>query len=254
MKTFEVNYSYNKEPIKINYFDYKNSNDAIVIIGGTGDHKDYFNDLAIQLLEKCHKIIVEFSFRGYEEGKFITLKQQVLDLREVASFLISEKNIQNINLVCTSAGAYSASYMLVDKEFSNSVSKAIFIDPADYFIANENKYGEPSTWSGVDKFDVNFKTSSDLLTKIKSEVKVDVVYFTIRIYGKDGYSKDGVKDNPKLFPRLNAQMVKKFFSNTPNRNKGQYIEVNNIPHAIKRDGDANKNIKRLSDLIYKLIN
>jgi len=77
----------------------------------------------------------------------------------------------------------------------------------------------------------------------------------LRNHGPNGYEeKDYQKrgqDNPKLFPRLNTKMVKKFYQNLPKKNQGKYIEDHQIPHGIKRDGDLKKNQLNLSNLILK---
>jgi len=91
------------------------------------------------------------------------------------------------------------------------------------------------------------------MKKTGSDVKVDVVNFTLRNYTKKGYAMDRGKDDPNNFERLNNKMVKSFYDKTPIKNRGKYIEINRIPHAIMRDGNVKENVKKVGDLLFKLI-
>ena len=130
----------------------------------------------------------------------------------------------------------------------------IFCDPADYYL-NSEKLVKKGTWSGSEKYQPKVKTVSSLLKKVKGKSKVHVVHFMLRNHGPNGYEEKDFKkrgqDNPKLFPRLNTQMVKKFYQNLPKKNQGKYIEDHQIPHGINRDGDKEKNQLNLSKLILK---
>lgn len=80
----------------------------------------------------------------------------------------------------------------------------------------------------------------------------------MRNYGNDDYiEKDNKKrkiDHPNGFPRLNENMVRKFFDPLPAKNKGEFLEVPNLPHAFKRDGDIDTNYEKMTELLFKLLN
>lgn len=240
----------NVEPIKANYFEKKGSNVLLIIIGGSGDKKDKFNLLVKKLVRTGFTDnILTFSFRGYENEKFLPLKQQIRDLEEVLDFVGDRYHFSNVLLCCTSAGAVSCSFALANRKYQNLVSKAIFLDPADYSVDELERYEGVYAWNGASVYNPDREVVSDILKNIAGDVIVDVVRFSIRNSIGDGYAKDRGRDYPGLFPRLNEKMVRAFYDKLPPANKGTYIEINNLPHAFMRDGNVSKNYDEISKLI-----
>jgi hypothetical protein len=60
-------------------------------------------------------------------------------------------------------------------------------------------------------------------------------------------------DNPQMYARLNNEMVRSFYTNTPPKNRGQYIEDATLPHAFMRDGDKQKNMDTILSLLKRTI-
>lgn len=239
-------------PLRINVYSRKGKDKKVfVIVGGFGDDRNYFANLIKQLQSKFRSDFVTFSFRGVEEKKALGLNQQARDLEEVVKHV--SKKYEDLMLICTSDGQFSTSKLLATKH-AKLVSSAIYLDPADYYLEQGDRSPWEFIWSGYQKYKPAKKTSSDLLKEIKSDTKIHVVNFTIRNYGKNGYAPENErgKDNPKLFARLSNDMVKAFYVNTPENNKGKYIEDNTSPHAFMRDGNVKQNIKKIADLISKL--
>lgn len=255
MQSFEINSSKDKEPIKINYFPNKYKHKLIIIVGGWGDTRNEFLNIVTLLVNKgINESFTTFSFRGYEDKKYRPLLQQSKDLKEVVEYFIGKKNITEIKLINTSDGAVSSTYLLFSDDFGDSINKAIYLDPADYYQESIGKLTEDIfIWPGFKKFEPTKKVVADLLTKVKSDVMVDVVNFTLRNYGPDGYSPHPSVDNPNYFPRLNNDMVRNFYEKTPKKNRGKYMEIPGIPHAFLRDGNVKENEIKVADLIFKLV-
>ena len=151
-------------------------------------------------------------------------------------------------------GSISTTLLAINKKYNSFLRQIIYLDPADYLLSqNSEKKGK--TWAGFDKFDSEAKTISSEMQKITSDVKVHVVSFTIRNYGPDGYPppKERSKDNPKLFSRLNNEMVRAFYNKTPVNNRGKFEENEKLPHPFARDGNITKNEERVARLITKLL-
>ena len=246
------------EPVLLNYYKHQlevNESEAVLLVGGDDDDRSVFRNI-VSILQNggVKSDFVTISFRGVESQHMRPLRQQIVDLEEVLSYLVKKRNKSEITIVCTSAGAVSTTYLVTSKKFSKSITKVIYLDPADYYIQDLNK-SKYRTWTGSDKYQPNRKTVISLLEKINSEVKIHVVNFLLRNHGQKGYAsrKDRGKDNPKLFARLNNKMVESFYSHIPQKNKGEYVEDRQLPHAFVRDGDIRKNEKRVADLIYKLL-
>lgn len=152
-------------------------------------------------------------------------------------------------------GAYNTSHILANSSLSKRVVSAIFIDPADYYLNKEDEVDGGGTWSGLDEYKSEDKTASDLHTYTDSDVKVHLINFTLRNYSKDGYVAEDKRniDDPTCLPRSNDDMVKKFYENTHDKNKGEYVEENTLPHAFLDDGDIEKNVTRVARIIIEII-
>lgn len=242
-------------PLKANIWD-AGSDETLIYVGGSADTKDTVIELVENLLIKnVDRNIVTFSFRGYEEKDYQPLQQQVIDLMEILNWTINNLS-SKIILVATSMGVYSTVFAVTNSEYNqNNIQKAIFIDPADYYTSGSNIVCLCNTWSGCEKFAPTKEIASDLLKGDLCNLKVDVVNFTIRNYTKDGYVDEKFRgtDNPKCFKRLNAEMVKRFYFNVEVKNRGKYLEVNNIPHAFVRDGNVKENIKNLASILVRIL-
>ncbi len=242
-------------PIPANFFKGTDDKKLLVIVGGSGDNKDKFNVL-IQLLKDANDwSIVTFTFRGLIASKLYSLNQQTQDLKDVLRYFKDELNLQEIAVVCTSMGAYSTANVLIDPEIEDYIYTAIFIDPADYYLKDGDRPEENYAWTGAVEYKPESETASELLKLINSDVKIHVINFTIRNRGPEGYptSEQRGVDNPELFERLNNEMVKSFYFNAPEDNRGEYIEDNTIPHAFIRDGDINDNNLKVANYISQLL-
>lgn len=230
-------------------------NTELILVGGSGDDARSFDPLIAELHKVLpHIHVVTFSFLGTITQRDVPLHSQVNDLKQVLTQSI-QRNNKKVYIAATSQGAYSTTHTLVDDVLGSYISRCIFIDPADYYIDDTIKTSQVRTWSGVMSYLPNKKTISSLMKEIKSNVIIDVIHFTLRNYGKDGYGNPNERgdDNPHMFPRLNTNMVQSFYLNAPEKNRGQYIENNSLPHAFTRDGDIPKNWKILSELIQQRI-
>lgn len=244
----------NVNSASFDYFNSKNtSNETIVLIDGSGGNRLKLRPLAIYLNSKfADKNIVAISFSGSETGVSYPPKTQYGDLKAVLNYLIENKENKKFDLVCTSMGSVSTVLVLTDKDFDKYLANVIMLDPADYFIDMGEKEGK--TWTGYEKYDFEADTLSKLMSNINSDVKVHIINFKIRNYSDKGYvieSGRGV-DNPKLFSRLNNNMVEAFYERTPYKNHGMYIEDDNLPHAFLRDGNIKKNIKTISNYLEEI--
>ncbi|MFA6004981.1 MAG: hypothetical protein WC775_00660 [Patescibacteria group bacterium] len=237
-------------PISLNYFPLSGSNEAVIFVGGSGDTRNTFNALVLELQKRTNRPVVTFSFSGVEENKQPTLNQQTSDLLEILQYSKSMLKFSSIAILCTSMGAYSTTEALLDKQFDPFISKVVFIDPADYYITEAQSLN-PKTWSGFESYNPNKETISQKLAKISSSVIIDVIHSFLRNHGPNGYLPVADRGSDKFgyFPRLSTLMVKSFFDFTPDKNKGSYIEDEQIPHAFMRDGDIDKNIVRIVELI-----
>lgn len=255
METIELTKN-NSEPLLVNYFENsEKNNEALVIVGGSGDDRNKFNNVANMVLDKVRSDVVTFSFRGVETQKEFPAIQQYHDLKELINFLVNNKGKKKIQIACTSMGAVSTTLVAVDKKFNKYLGKIIFLDPADYPEVSEDKT-ESSTWSGVDNFEPEKAILSNKIKDIDSDVKIFVINFLLRNYGKSGYTpidQRGI-DDPNLYSRLNNDMVKAFYTNTPDKNKGEYIEDRELPHAFLRDGNIKRNEEKVASLIGDLFN
>lgn len=199
-------------------------------------------------------MIVTFSFRGVEERKVMPLHQQIQDLKDVL-FQIKKSSVHSVMIVATSNGAYSAAYLLTDPVWAGYMQSVLLLDPADHYCDTSETVKSSRTWTGTDSYSPTRKTTASLMGEITSNVMVHVVNFTLRNYGADGYADPAMRgyDNPLMYARLNNEMVRSFYTNTPPTNRGQYIEDATLPHAFMRDGDRQKNMDTILSLLRRTI-
>lgn len=241
--------------LPIRFFGNKASSDILLFVGGSGDSKDSYNNLISRLVPifPQHKIIT-FSFKGVKDNLDLPLTQQTKDLMEICDEIIN-KSDTSISLVATSNGVFSTAHAIIDNRYSTYFKHIVLLDPADHYIDTQETVRSSRTWTGLQKYEPIKETSSSLMEKIVSGIKVHVVNFTIRNYGTEGYVEDKERgiDNLKMVSRLNNDMVKSFYEHTPLVNRGFYIEDNSLPHAFMRDGNIDKNIDRVTDILRKCI-
>lgn len=246
METINID-SNNLDLVNFDYLKSKDdSSETIVLIDGSGGNRLKLRPLAEYLNNKFNnKNVVAISFSGTETRVSYPPKTQFDDLKSVLNYLIENKENKKFDLVCTSMGSVSTVFVLNDKDFDKYISNVIMLDPADYLIDIGEKEGK--TWTGYEKYDFEANTLSKLMSNITSDVKVHVINFKIRNYSDKGYAPDSERgiDNPKLYSRLNNEMVEVFYERTPHKNHGMYIEDEKLPHAFLRDGNIKKNIKTI---------
>lgn len=241
--------------VPIRFFGNISSSTCILIVGGSGDSKDSYDELVHKLLPLVpHDTIVTFSFRGVEEGLDMPLHQQVQDLKDVMVEL-KRHSIDTVRIVATSNGAFSVAHLLIDPEWAKMIRNVILLDPADHYCDTEESVASSHTWTGVESYSPTRKTISKLMGEITSNVIVHVINFTLRNYRKDGYTDADLRgvDDPHNYARLNNDMVSSFYIHTPQINKGTYEEDSTLPHAFMRDGDKEKNMMRIVDILKRTV-
>ncbi len=227
-------------------------NKCLVLIGGVGDPAEIFDPLINMLTNKLpNHTICTFTF-SQKSNKIGLLELQSQELIEVLSQLIHQHNFKAIDLWCTSMGSYSTVKALLDQDYAQSISHAIFFDPADYYLDDQTQDVEQeNTWSGYQRYNPTKPTVSSTLPALQSNVIIDVVHLTVRNHSSFGYLESDYGnrslDNPQGFPRLNTEMVKTFYTHTPPKNRGEYLEINNLPHAIFRDGNVTHNLQTIAN-------
>lgn len=254
METIPLN-SNQPEPLLVNYYNGDTSDHVLVIVGGSGDDRNQFDSLITLLHEQRPQYnVVTFSFRGVETGNLFPAIQQYYDLKELLDYLITNKSKKNISIVCTSMGAVSTTLVATDTSYDEYLKKIVFVDPADYLEISEIE-AESRTWSGPEIFEPHKAILTDKIKTVTSDVEISAVNLLLRNYGTSGYAPPALRgvDNPELFSRVNDDMVKAFYTNAPDKNKGEYIEDRQIPHAFMRDGNIEKNVKLLAKLIMQII-
>lgn len=231
----------------------KNQKNCLLLVGGSGDTADGFMPLVTKLGEKLSDYSIgTFSFTSKSETESL-LDIQSRELEEVLNQLVSEHHFSKIDIFCTSQGAYATVVVLSSHKFDESIRSVIAYDPSDHYVEGDDLH----SWTGSQEYVPNRRVVSDELANISGSYKVNVVHLTLRNYGTSGYiEKENSKrseDNPSGYPRLNTQMIKNFYSKIPVSNKGEYIEVSNVPHAILRDGNIPQNIDSVVDTVSKLL-
>jgi pimeloyl-ACP methyl ester carboxylesterase len=227
------------------------STQTLVIVGGSGDTKEKLTPLALNLKPILpHHNLCTFSFSNPEENN---LPAQIPELESIINFLLSHTPTKKIHIFATSMGAYSTCHLLINPKFVPFIRQVILFDPADYYLDQTQDF----CWSGADDYLPKAPTNADLLNKIKSQVKIDVVHLTLKNYGPKGYLAKKYRDRGEGhqhgFPRLNTKMVKTFYTNLPPKNRGQYLEFDGIPHGFIRDGKITQNLKKTTQIIDNLL-
>jgi len=241
------------EPILLNHYSLnENKKRNLIFVGGSDDDRTKFENIVNQLLiNGVFSDIFTISFRGTESERKGEVMDEIQELEEILEHLIKNNKVDKAEIVCTSAGAISTTSLIANDKYSSKIDNAVYLDPADYRKV-EGKY---KSWSGFANFNESETLVSNKLTEINSDTKVHVVNFMLKNHSPDGYAPEAERDknNPNLFKRLNYDMVKAFWNNTPDKNKGKYIEDEILPHAFMRDGDVAKNEKRVVELITETI-
>lgn len=232
---------------------------CLLLVGGSGDTAEKFSPLAEQLSQRLsHHTICTFTVsNSCNEGESL-LDKQSAELGEVMGQLISQHKFTKLDIFCTSMGAYVAVKVLINPAYRQLFDKVIFFDPADYYLSSHfDSADREITWSGYMEYLPKELLVSDELKKYEGEATINVVHLTVHNHGPKGYVdekyEDRGKDHSDAFPRLNTMMVKKFYANTPAKNKGMYVEVSDLPHGFIRDGDIQTNLIKVADIISDLI-
>lgn len=236
------------------YFGNITSTTAIIFVGGFGDNLNTFKPLINQLIpHHNNKLFITFSFPQPKTNNSLDLQSEYL--LKFVDYVVKKYKVTNLILICTSDGAFSTTFCITKGVVREKVSKTIFLDPANYYLAQGKDLSWNFLWPGYKKYTPKYKTLTDLLKTIDTAVKIDVINFTLKNYSSEGYPKPELRgfNNPKLYPRINNSMVKSFYTNTPVKNRGAYKEVNTVPHAFMRDGNVVENIKILTDLLNQLL-
>lgn len=226
---------------------------CLVLVGGSGDNSDGFIPL-VNVLSKSlpNHSICRFSFSTPSDIASL-LETQSRELTEVITQLISEHNFKIIDLFCTSQGAYSTIRFLSSNKYSNYLNTVIMYDPADYYVMES----EPHSWSGSQPYLPSREVISDELSKISGNYKIHVVHLTLRNYGENGYLQSDFSDRGvdelNGYPRLSSGMVESIYAKIPAKNKGEYIEQANVPHAILRDGNIQENLENVTSLVSEIL-
>ncbi len=232
---------------------------CLILIGGVGDPSEIFKPLINKLVSPLpNHTICTFTF-SQKSNDVSLLNLQSKELGEVINQLINRHNFKKLDLWCTSMGSYATAKALLNHDYAHSINHAIFFDPADYYLDDiAMDVEQETTWSGYQDYQPTKPTISTQMTKLASKTIVDVVHLTVRNHGNKGYIEtDYLRRNidiPSGFARLNTQMVKSFYKNTPTVNKGKYIEINNLPHAIFRDGDIEYNLNNICTHLEESLN
>lgn len=219
---------------------------CLVLVGGSGDTAEGFLPLVEQLSQKLPSTnIITFTFSSASKTENI-LELQSRELFEVLEQISSDNHFKSIDIFETSKGAYATIKLLSSNKYSNLINKVILFDPADYYMSAKFGESKDSTWSGSAIYNPTSPVVSDLLSEVSGRVKISVIHLTLHNYGpsdylENTYHKRG-EDNPIGYPRLSTEMVKNMYKKIPKNNKGEYLELNDVPHAILRDGDISKNI------------
>lgn len=231
---------------------------CLVLIGGVGDPAEIFKPLVSKLANRLpDHTICTFTFSQKSSGISL-LDLQSKELGEVLNQLINHHNFKTLDLWCTSMGSYATVNVLIDPAYSKHISHAIFFDPADYYLDDlAMNVEQETTWSGYQDYKPTKPTIITQMAKLTSETIVSVVHLSVRNHGRSGYIESEYSrrniDNPTGFTRLNTRMVKSFYDNTPEPNRGKYLEIDNLPHAVFRDGDVEYNLQTITEQIVATV-
>lgn len=233
------------------------SKQCLIMVGGSGDTADRFAPVVKQISRHLPNTeICTFTMTETTDPS-LTHDTQVKEVEEVIEMLLTKHLFKRIDIFCTSMGAYSTSFLLNNPKYSQAINRVIFFDPADYYTDHNLANKQGNSWSGPDDYLPVGEVASDKLRGVRSNLLAHVVKLTVRNYGKNGYvypdyDKRG-EDVAWEYPRLNTKMVMSFYDKLPGTNKGQYIEINHLPHAFLRDGNIEENQKQVVSLIVDLL-
>jgi len=246
-----VNHKYKLTP------EYEKRDKCLILVGGSGDSIEKLLPLA-DILSKVinsHTICTLTLSQESEVENILDIQSQ--ELFDIFSIFKNEQAFSVIDLLCTSMGAVPTTRILQKSKFANYFTKVIFFDPADYNIDYSPTSQNNHTWAGYQSYTKSKPTVADELKNINISSTIDVIHLTLRNQSSSGYYDeeyvDRGRDHADGFPRLNTDMVKAFYLNTPNVNKGEYIEISGIPHGFVRDGDVTQNLHKVAEVTKKLL-
>lgn len=231
---------------------------CLVLLGGVGDPAEIFEPLVKLLNHRLPDLIIcTFTFSQKSETISL-LQQQSKELEEVLDELIARGEFNEIDLWCTSMGAYSTLKAITNPKYNGYLKHAILFDPADYYLNDQaHSVDDEFTWSGYQHYNPESPTISQSLSNISSNIIVDVTHLIVKNHNQSGYLDNEYhlrnRNNPNGYPRLNTEMVKQFYKNLPFKNSGKYQEIDHLPHAIFRDGDINYNLTTIANQLIEAL-
>lgn len=238
-------------PLEVNYWGDQKNKHTIIFADGDGSDKNSAIGSFNLLHEKTTDTnILAFSYRKPQKNDCY-LCNSIEDLSTLTTYAKQNLAPNKITIIATSAGAYPTTYLAISSVHNKSIDKIMYLDPADYLIHSDNDHSFEMSWAGPENYPMEKPTIAKLLNKIDTDIKIDVVNFMLRNRDVDGYVPVEKRhlDHPDKFARLNNDMVQAFYENTPEKNRGKYIEDHQLPHAFERDGDLEKNRERIVELI-----
>jgi hypothetical protein len=225
---------------------------AIIFVGGYGDSKDYHSKPLMRLSASLQMNVYSFSFR---DGKNATFSSQINDLIDLCIYLLEKKDVKELKIICTSDGAASSTFVLLDKRIESFISVILFLDPAVYYL-DDIPTRPLDDWKGFQDFLPKKKMYGEVLKEANFNAVLHVIHFSLRNYSSQGYVDDPLTrglDIPTKYSRMNKASIKHFYECIPLKNKGVYREVSNLPHAYMRDGEIANNINNVVQLISSLL-
>lgn len=240
-----------------NIYKQNGARSLVVFIPGTGDGTEMQYNFWRSLLDKIDNnhhdylfIDSTFIFNGDHKT------QELIDHNRKSIAVILEQ-YHTIRIFASSMGAYVSTFLVEDELINKKLTRLILLDPADYPLSQVAVLlDQTTTWSGYKEFNPVEPVSAIKMREIE-DIVIDVAYFTLRNYSKDGYIdkdyKDRRGDHVGGVTRLSKEMVRNFYENVQMQNRGYFIEVPNLPHGFERDGDIEENKRRLVELIRMFI-
>lgn len=228
------------------------SDKCLLVVGGYGDTLETFEPFLTALSKgfNDHQLCAVDLAQDSDSN---VLELQAEELQNVVSQLNQHPRFTAITIWCTSMGSYSVIKLLIKPTLLNKIIKVILFDPADYLVSATSD----TTWSGYQNFAPTSAVISDHLTAISGHIIIDVVHLTLKNHGPDGYlDQDYLRrghSHTGGYPRLNSKMVKGFWDKIPQQNRGQYLEVDGIPHGFIRDGQIEQNFTQIAHLTNSLL-
>ncbi len=239
------------KPIYIN----NDSQSLVLFLSGDGMTND-FEGISKRLNEEnsAHDYL-SFTYRGSEEDIIQSLPTIIEDSDTIAKQFFTK--YKEVHLVCTSTGAVPSIFLLCNPEWNAKIRKVVFLDPADYYMptSNDTQLVGNYPWGGAAAYSPTHKTVSNMLLEYNGSALIHVAGFTLRNTNGESYYPSEMRhlDHEGGFPRMNQEMVKAFYEKIPTQNKGEYLTLNDVPHAYVRDGMIEKNLSVLTELITELL-